>query len=222
MSSREYCDLDHEVHIEDGEAGRSDGFFELVDEEDTQGERSRLAQRLKAVGLVLAAVLLTLALALFGVRQLNEAKQNEGLEGKTWVMQGKIVDLTPDLQTESNVAKYSGTLPNDQGLNGVTFKSELSDARQVNGGQSVEFRGSQTGTTKDDFPEEVDALLAKTGDHQIEVVRTDKVGSLKPVTESSVRGEQMAGWASLVCAVLIFAGGVAGALRMSRRARNEL
>lgn len=198
----------------------NDEFFELVDEDEELNEPSDSRSRWLSAGLVLLSVLLAILLCVLGIRALNAAREDEGFEDKTWVMSGRFVDLTPDLQTKSNVAKYSGSLPADQALNGVTFKSDLADAKQVNGGQVVEFRGSQTGETRNDFPQEVDALLAETGDQQVEVVRTGEPGSINEVTSASVRNAKIGGWASLLGAVVVFAAGVTGAVMLNRRARN--
>ena len=61
------------------------------------------------------------------------------------IIQGTYQDLTPDLITKGNVARYKGNLPADDALNGKTYVSNLKDKYQVTSGAPIEFRGSQTG-----------------------------------------------------------------------------
>ncbi len=197
----------------------NDEFFELVDEDVALEEPLDSRARWISVGIVLLAVVVSIFLCVAGIRALSAAKADAGYEDKTWVMSGKFVDLTPDLQTKSNVAKYAGTLPADEQLNGLTFKSDLADSQQVNAGSAVEFRGSQTGSVRSDFPQEVDALLAKTADNQLEVVRTGALDSLQPITSASVRNAQLAGWVCLFAALLVFFAGVVSAVWVTRRVR---
>lgn len=197
----------------------NDSFFDMDEEEYFEEVDNR--GRWLTVATVLLSVIVAIFLCILGIRQLSEANQNAGFEDKSWVMTGKLQDLTPDLQTKSNVGIYTGEIPGDDQLNGVTYISNLSDAQEIQSGQKIEFRGSQTGEVHDDFNDEVDALLAKTGDHQVEVVRTGEVGSLKPVTGSLVTKQKTMGWGSLAGAVLVFAGGVFGAVLLNRRRAVE-
>lgn len=201
------------------EEPENDSFFAFAEDGDDYERGGNSRSRWITVAMVLLSVIASIALCIFGIRSLANARDNAGYEDKTWVMSGTYVDLTPDLQTKSNVAMYAGSVPGDDQLKGITFKSDLNDPQQIQPGQTIQFRGSQTGSNKEDFPTEVDALLAKTWDHQVEVVRTGDKGSLKPVTASLITQERVVGWGSLLGALLIFAGGVTGAVLLNRRAR---
>ncbi len=102
------------------------------------------------------AVILSIILAVVGVRAFASVNNNAEYAGKSWVIQGTYQDLTPDLITKGNVARYKGNLPADDALNGKTYVSNLKDKYQVTSGASIEFRGSQTGDVPSEFPREVD------------------------------------------------------------------
>lgn len=212
---------DYEI-LRDENEPENDDFFEFSEpEEEYRQEGGQGAHKLLVAATVLLASILAIVLCIFGVRSLSAAKDNAGFEGNTWVISGTYQDLTPDLQTKSNVATYSGNLPSIQEMDGVSYVSYLKDVEQVQAGQLIEFRGSQTGNVKADFPDKVDALLAKTGDKQVEVIRTGSVGSLQPITEGTVTGQQITGWGMLLAAIVVFAGGIFGAMTLIRRARAQ-
>lgn len=165
------------------------------------------------------AVILSIVLAIAGVRAFASVNNNAEYAGKSWVIQGTYQDLTPDLITKDNVARYKGNLPADDALNGKTYVSNLKDKYQVTSGASIEFRGSQTGDVPSEFPREVDGLLVEKGG-TLEVVYTAEKGTLKPVTEDSVNAERFAGIASIVGAVLVLLLGMGFAVWLNRRSRD--
>lgn len=193
-------------------------FFEFDDEDEQRSSRENNKFRLAAIGTMLAAVIIAILLSLFGVRSMNEASANEGYEGHTWVISGDYVDLTPDLQTKSNVAIYQGALPADQRLVGADYRSDLQDVQQVKSvGETVKFRGSQTGDVREDFPENVDALLVEKDNGELQVVRTGEEGSLKEVTNSTVTMQRVTGWVMMVASLLVLVGGVLGTIYFFRK-----
>ncbi len=165
------------------------------------------------------AVILSIVLAVVGVRAFASVNNNAEYAGKSWVIQGTYQDLTPDLITKGNVARYKGNLPADDALNGKTYVSNLKDKYQVTSGASIEFRGSQTGDVPSEFPREVDGLLVEKNG-SLEVVYTAEKGTLKPVTEASVNAERFAGIASIVGAVLVLLLGLGFAVWLNRRSRD--
>lgn len=165
------------------------------------------------------AVILSIVLAVVGVRAFASVNNNAEYAGKSWVIQGTYQDLTPDLITKGNVARYKGNLPADDALNGKTYVSNLKDKYQVTSGAPIEFRGSQTGDVPSEFPREVDGLLVEKGG-TLEVVYTAEKGTLKPVTEDSVNAERFAGIASIVGAVLVLLLGMGFAVWLNRRSRD--
>ena len=165
------------------------------------------------------AVILSIVLAIAGVRAFASVNNNAEYAGKSWVIQGTYQDLTPDLITKGNVARYKGNLPADDALNGKTYVSNLKDKYQVTSGAPIEFRGSQTGDVPSEFPREVDGLLVEKGG-TLEVVYTAEEGTLKPVTEDSVNAERFAGIASIVGAVLVLLLGLGFAVWLNRRSRD--
>lgn len=165
------------------------------------------------------AVILSIVLAIAGVRAFASVNNNAEYAGKSWVIQGTYQDLTPDLITKGNVARYKGNLPADDALNGKTYVSNLKDKYQVTSGAPIEFRGSQTGDVPSEFPREVDGLLVEKGGN-LEVVYTAEKGTLKPVTEDSVNAERFAGIASIVGAVLVLLLGLGFAVWLNRRSRD--
>ena len=165
------------------------------------------------------AVILSIVLAVVGVRAFASVNNNAEYAGKSWVIQGTYQDLTPDLITKGNVARYKGNLPADDALNGKTYVSNLKDKYQVTSGAPIEFRGSQTGDVPSEFPREVDGLLVEK-DGNLEVVYTAEKGTLKPVTEDSVNAERFTGIASIVGAVLVLLLGMGFAVWLNRRSRD--
>ena len=165
------------------------------------------------------AVILSIVLAVVGVRAFASVNNNAEYAGKSWVIQGTYQDLTPDLITKGNVARYKGNLPADDALNGKTYVSNLKDKYQVTSGASIEFRGSQTGDVPSEFPRELDGLLVEKNG-SLEVVYTAEKGTLKPVTEASVNAERFAGIASIVGAVLVLLLGLGFAVWLNRRSRD--
>ena len=158
-------------------------------------------------------------MAIAGVRAFASVNNNAEYAGKSWVIQGTYQDLTPDLITKGNVARYKGNLPADDALNGKTYVSNLKDKYQVTSGAPIEFRGSQTGDVPSEFPREVDGLLVEK-DGNLEVVYTAEKGTLKPVTEDSVNAERFTGIASIVGAVLVLLLGMGFAVWLNRRSRD--
>lgn len=214
----QYEDSEYEEHDEyedyDDEEENSSLFAMSEEELDDRPGVNWLSVLSAAV-----AVILSIVLAIAGVRAFASVNNNAEYAGKSWVIQGTYQDLTPDLITKGNVARYKGNLPADDALNGKTYVSNLKDKYQVTSGASIEFRGSQTGDVPSEFPREVDGLLVEKGG-TLEVVYTAEKGTLKPVTEDSVNAERFAGIASIVGAVLVLLLGMGFAVWLNRRSRD--
>lgn len=217
MSDQRYLE-DRDNFDEDD---RTDDFFTFAEEEEDYEEpRGPLGPKLAAAGIMILASIFAIILLIGGIRTFNEARANEGYEGRSWVMTGTFEKVTSDLQGDNNVATYTGTLPDNTAMTGKTFVSEIADPVQVNPGSTVEFRGSQTGTVSADFPETVDALLVQTGDANLTVVRTGEEGSLVPVTEDTVASQKRSAMLRLAGAILVFGAGVAGTFMMIRKRKG--
>lgn len=199
---------------------RTDDFFSFAGEEDEYEEpRGPLGPKLAAAAMMLVAFIIALILLIGGVRTFNEARANEGYEGRSWVISGTIDSVTADLQSDSNVAIYTGALPTDMAMNGKTFISAIADPAQVEAGSQVKFRGSQTGWVSGDFPQKVDALLVQEGDTNLTVARTSDPGSLQPVTAESVASQKRSAMLRLAGAILVFGAGVLGTYRVIRKGK---
>ena len=211
----EYEDSEYEEYEDYDDEEENSSLFAMSEEElDDRPGVNWLSVLSAAV-----AVILSIVLAIAGVRAFASVNNNAEYAGKSWVIQGTYQDLTPDLITKGNVARYKGNLPADDALNGKTYVSNLKDKYQVTSGAPIEFRGSQTGDVPSEFPREVDGLLVeKSG--TLEVVYTAEKGTLKPVTEDSVNAERFAGIASIVGAVLVLLLGLGFAVWMNRRSRD--
>lgn len=218
MSDQHYLE-DHDNFDEDD---RTDDFFTFAEEEEDYEElRGPLGPKLAAAGIMILASIFAIILLIGGVRTFNEARANEGYEGRSWVMAGTFEKVTSDLQGDNNVAIYTGILPDNTAMTGKTFVSDIADPAQVNPGSTVEFRGSQTGTVSADFPETVDALLVQTDDSHLAVVRTGEEGSLVPVTEDTVESQKRSAMLRLAGAILVFGAGVAGTFMMIRKRKSD-
>lgn len=209
----EYEEYDEYEDYDDEEENSS--LFAMSEEELDDRPGVNWLSVLSAV----VAVILSIVLAIAGVRAFASVNNNAEYAGKSWVIQGTYQDLTPDLITKGNVARYKGNLPADDALNGKTYVSNLKDKYQVTSGASIEFRGSQTGDVPSEFPREVDGLLVEKGG-TLEVVYTAEKGTLKPVTEDSVNAERFAGIASIVGAVLVLLLGLGFDVWLNRRSRD--
>lgn len=209
----EYEEYDEYEDYDDEEENSS--LFAMSEEELDDRPGVNWLSVLSAV----VAVILSIVLAIAGVRAFASVNNNAEYAGKSWVIQGTYQDLTPDLITKGNVARYKGNLPADDALNGKTYVSNLKDKYQVTSGASIEFRGSQTGDVPSEFPREVDGLLVEKNG-SLEVVYTAEKGTLKPVTEASVNAERFAGIASIVGAVLVLLLGLGFAVWLNRRSRD--
>ena len=209
----EYEEYDEYEDYDDEEENSS--LFAMSEEELDDRPGVNWLSVLSAV----VAVILSIVLAIAGVRAFASVNNNAEYAGKSWVIQGTYQDLTPDLITKGNVARYKGNLPADDALNGKTYVSNLKDKYQVTSGASIEFRGSQTGDVPSEFPREVDGLLVEKNG-SIEVVYTAEKGTLKPVTEDSVNAERFTGIASIVGAVLVLLLGMGFAVWLNRRSRD--
>lgn len=218
MSDQHYLE-DHDNFDEDD---RTDDFFTFAEEEEDYEElRGPLGPKLAAAGIMILASIFAIILLIGGVRTFNEARANEGYEGRSWVMAGTFEKVTSDLQGDNNVAIYTGILPDNTAMTGKTFVSDIADPAQVNPGSTVEFRGSQTGTVSADFPETVDALLVQTDDSHLAVARTGEEGSLVPVTEDTVASQKRSAMLRLAGAILVFGAGVAGTFMMIRKRKSD-
>ena len=212
---------------EDSEYEEYDEYDEYDDEEENSSLFAMSEEELDdrpgvnwlSVLSAAVAVSLSIVLAVVGVRAFASVNNNAEYAGKSWVIQGTYQDLTPDLITKGNVARYKGNLPADDALNGKAYVSNLKDKYQVTSGASIEFRGSQTGDVPSEFPREVDGLLVEKNG-SLEVVYTAEKGTLKPVTEASVNAERFAGIASIVGAVLVLLLGLGFAVWLNRRSRD--
>ena len=152
----EYEEYDEPEDYDDDEEENS-SLFAMSEEELDHRPGVNWLSVLSAV----VAVILSIVLAVVGVRAFASVNNNAEYAGKSWVIQGTYQDLTPDLITKGNVARYKGNLPADDALNGKTYVSNLKDKYQVTSGAPIEFRGSQTGDVPSEFPREVDGLLVE-------------------------------------------------------------
>lgn len=213
LEYEEYDDYEEYNDDEDDEENAS--LFAMSEDELEERPGVNWLSVLSAV----VAVVVAIILAVVGVRSFAWVNANADYAGHSWVVQGTYQDLTPDLITKENVARYKGNLPADDALNGKTYVSNLKDKYKVNSSATVEFRGSQTGDVPADFPREVDGLLVENNG-QLEVVYTAEKGTLKPVTEGQVTGHRAAGIASIIGAILVLLGGIVFAVWLNRRSRN--
>lgn len=193
----------------------NENFFDF-DEED--GGRFRSHWRWIGVVIMLVAIVLCGLLCFAGMRSMQAATADAPYAGHSWVMSGNYVKLTNDLQTTSYNAVYKGELPTDSNMSYHEFDSGMNDPKKVAPGDSVQFRGTQTGAEKSDYPQTVDALLAV--DHGVlKVVRTADSGSLEPVTESSVHAHRRNGVLFILGGVLSLLLGLGGLIWSVRRTR---
>lgn len=206
---------DYEEYDDDEDDEENASLFAMSEDELEERPGVNWLSVLSAV----VAVVVAIILAVVGVRSFAWVNANADYAGHSWVVQGTYQDLTPDLITKENVARYKGNLPADDALNGKTYVSNLKDKYKVNSSATVEFRGSQTGDVPADFPREVDGLLVENNG-QLEVVYTAEKGTLKPVTEGQVTGHRVAGIASIIGAILVLLSGMVFAVWLNRRSRN--
>lgn len=200
----------------------SEDFFGF-DEDDEQagrvlGRRSRW--RWLGILIILVALVVAVLLAYGGIRSLNAAKQNEPYAGHSWVVSGQFLTSTNDLQTKTFNGVYQGKLPADSNVSYQKFDGGVNDPTDVKPGQQVQFRGTQTGAQDNDFPQNVDALMA-VNNGVLKVVKTDDAGSLKPVTDSTVSAQKRNGWLMMAGAIVVFLAGIYGGLVARRKTREE-
>lgn len=205
----------------DYEEDRTDDFFAFAEDGDDREPRGSILPKLAAAGIMLVASILALVLLAGGVRTFNEARLNEGYENRSWVIQGEYDDLTRDLQSDKNVAMYTGTLPDATAMMGKTFISDVADPQKVNAKDTVKYRGSQTGSVSSDFPRQVDALLVQTSDTELTVARTGELGTLVPVTEDTVAAQKRSAMFRLAGAILVFAAGVVATFMLIRKRKQD-
>ena len=124
----EYEEYDEYEDYDDEEENSS--LFAMSEEELDDRPGVNWLSVLSAV----VAVILSIVLAIAGVRAFASVNNNAEYAGKSWVIQGTYQDLTPDLITKGNVARYKGNLPADDALNGKTYVSNLKDKYQVTSG----------------------------------------------------------------------------------------
>lgn len=200
----------------------SEQFFGF-DEDDEQTGREpyrRSPWRWICVLVVAVALLLTGFLLVTGMRTVQAAGENQPFVGHSWVITGTYSDLTHDLQMQTYNGVYSGSLPDDSNVGYQPFDNGLSDPAPAQPGQQVQFRGTQTGGQSDDFPREVDALLA-VDDGTLRVVRTTEAGSMSPITSAGIADQRRNGWLLVGGGVLVFVAGTAGTVYCVRRVRRE-
>ena len=200
----------------------SEDFFGFDEDDEQSGRylRRRSKWRWLGVLIVILALLLAGLLTYGGVRALHAAKEDAPHAGHSWVVSGEFLTSTNDLQTKTFNGVYQGNLPKDTNVSYQRFDGGVNDPIDVKPGQQVQFRGTQTGAQDDDFPKNVDALMA-VDDGVLKVVKTDDPGSLKPVTDDSVSAEKRNGWLMIAGAILVFLAGIAGAVYAGRRTRRE-
>ena len=208
-------DLEYEeLEYEEYETEENARFFELREEAEDFEDRPRI--NWGSVAVVVLSIILAIFLSITGIRSLSQASEDAPYAGKSWVISGTYSDMSASLETKEYVAVYKGTLPQDDRMNGATFKSNVKDKKQVTAGEQVEFLGTEVGEIPADFEKEADALLVKNGD-TLEVVRTGKKGSVNLVTDGSVAGAYTVGWGSVLGAVLVLIFGIGGAIWWHRR-----
>ena len=129
-NSREQDELSQseveETYFEDSEYEEYDEYDEYDDEEENSSLFAMSEEELDdrpgvnwlSVLSAAVAVILSIVLAIAGVRAFASVNNNAEYAGKSWVIQGTYQDLTPDLITKGNVARYKGNLPADDALNG--------------------------------------------------------------------------------------------------------
>ena len=132
---------DYEEYDDDEDDEENASLFAMSEDELEERPGVNWLSVLSAV----VAVVVAIILAVVGVRSFAWVNANADYAGHSWVVQGTYQDLTPDLITKENVARYKGNLPADDALNGKTYVSNLKDKYKVNSSATVEFRGSQTG-----------------------------------------------------------------------------
>lgn len=214
-------------YLEDGyvlDDEPSDTFFEMSEADEAAYDERERADRTKLLmsALLMFSIIAAVVLAVLGVRAFNQAGDDAVYADKTWVISGDYKDLTPDLNSTSNVAVYTGALPNVAEVNEKTYRSNLGDAAVVSAGEPIEFRGSQTGQSKGEFPEKVDGLLVLTPNDELTVLRTGEPGEVEPITASSVNGTRIKGGVEIALALAVLGGGIFGAMQLAKRNRQRL
>lgn len=200
----------------------SETFFGF-DEDDEFGapaRRHRSPWRWITAAIVLVALIGCGLLCLAGVRTVEDARQNQEWVGRSWVIQGQYATMTQDLQTTSHNAVYSGTLPSSIDQHYDKYYGGIADPKKVQAGGQIQFRGTQTGAQREDFPEIVDALLVND-DGTLTVERTTPAGEMSPITEDGIRTQQRHGWLLVGGGVLVLALGAVGTVYGVRRMRRD-
>lgn len=200
----------------------SEEFFGF-DEDDDYGDALRSHRsrwRWITVAIVLVALIGCGLLCFKGIRDIEDAEQNESYAGHSWVMQGEYVNMTQDLQTKTYNGVYAGKLPSDIDQDYSAFDGGISDPKKVQKNGQVQFRGTQTGVQKQDFPAYVDALVTVDGD-TLKVVRTTEMGTMSPVTQDGIDAQRRTGWLMVGAGAVVLLAGAAGAVYGVRRTRAD-
>ncbi|MCM3688855.1 hypothetical protein [Kocuria rosea] len=190
---------------------RQDAFFAFDDDtEDGAGDRpeherddDRRAGRAiawKPIAVGLLGLLLGLVLAVSAALSWDESRRLAAYADRSWVVSGQYQDLTNDLRTKTYNPIYRGALPGDPAVAEQPFDSGLADPRVPTPGEEVVFRGTQTGSSEEDFHPEADALLA-VEDGTLQVVETAEAGEFGDgITAGTVA------WQRVQAALLLLAG----------------
>ncbi|WP_129661962.1 hypothetical protein [Rothia uropygialis] len=200
----------------------SQDFFGFDEDDEQTGHylRRRSKWRWFGVLIILVALILAGLLIYGGVRSLHSAKEDAPYAGHSWVVSGQFLTSTNDLQTKTFNGVYQGKLPSDSNVSYQRFDGGVNDPTDVKPGQQVQFRGTQTGAQDEDFPQNVDALMA-VDNGVLKVVKTDDAGTLKPVTDDSVSAEKRNGWLMVAGAIVVFLAGIAGAIFARHKTRED-
>ncbi|WP_298588914.1 hypothetical protein [uncultured Kocuria sp.] len=201
---------------------RQDTFFAFDEDQDDQDEqdgrpRRSIAWKPTAVGLL--GLLLGLVLAVSAALAWDDSRKLAGYADRSWVISGQYQDLTNDLRTKTWNPIYRGVLPADEAVTEQPFDSGLADPRVPEAGEEIVFRGTQTGSTEDDFHQEADALLA-VQDGTLQVVETAEAGEFGDgITAGTIAWQRAQAALLLLAGLGAAAGGVWFARRLYRRQR---
>lgn len=196
---------------------RQDAFF-AFEHDDARAQRGRgrraIAWKPLAVGLL--GLVLGLVLAVSAALAWDDSRRMAGWADRSWVIPGTYLDMTNDLRTEAYNPVYRGVLPADAAVTEQPFDSGLADPRVPEAGEQIAFRGTGTGSSPADFPEEVDAVLA-VEDGQLRVVETAGAGTFGDgITAGTVAWQRVQAGLLLLAGLGVAGGGLWGARRLHR------
>lgn len=191
-------------------------FFDFDEQEPPR--RSR-AGGWRIVLVVLAGVVVALIFAIASLLSFDKAGRLADWAGNSMVVSGTYQTMTHDLVTKDYNGIYAGIMPDNELLKDHPFDNGLNDPTQVEVGEQITFRGTETGQQDSDFQQAVDALLA-VDDGQLRVMDTDEPGSYGAgITDSTVTGQRVKAGVLAALSLLSVAGTVWGVRALNRHAR---